>query len=216
MAKLPAKLNKNDIIEVYTQTAPIYDVWGWLTETKARHTVLELANIQNGEAVLEVAVGTGVTFREILAANPDGSNFGIDLTQAMVDRANARVANTNARNYSISRGDAHHLAFPDGHFDLLINAYMFDLLPEEDFSIILGEFKRVLKPEGRLIIANMAKGQHFFQGFWEWLYKINPRWLGGCRFVSLSQPVAVAGFKIRHRQNLSQFGFPSEIISASL
>jgi len=214
MADLSAKLNNDEIIEVYTQTAPLYDVWGWLTETKARHISLELANIQNGETILEVAVGTGLTFRQILDANPDGSNYGIDLTTAMVDRASARASKTNARNYSISRGNAYQLAFPDGHFDLLINTYMFDLLPEGDFPILLEGFKRVLKPNGRLVIANMAKGDHFYQRFWEWLYKINPRWLGGCRSVSLSRPLESAGFKIHQRRTVSQFGFPSEIIAA--
>ena len=49
-----ARLNKAEVISVYTQTAPIYDIWGMLTETHARKRVLTLANIRNGETVLEV------------------------------------------------------------------------------------------------------------------------------------------------------------------
>ncbi len=31
-----AKLDKKEVVQVYTQTAPVYDIWGMLTETKAR------------------------------------------------------------------------------------------------------------------------------------------------------------------------------------
>ena len=82
-----AKLKKPEVIEVYSQTTWIYDLWGALTETRARQVALEQAHIRNGETVLEVAVGTGLTFREILLANPEGENFGIDLTRAMLAKA---------------------------------------------------------------------------------------------------------------------------------
>ena len=45
----------------------------------------------------------------------------------------------------------------ENSFDLLINNYMFDLLPEPDFEPVLAEFGRVLKPGGRLVLANMAR-----------------------------------------------------------
>lgn len=80
---LPAKLAKPDVPRVYRRTAPLYDVWGRLTESKARARCLELARIRDGEAVLEVAVGTGLAFAEILKQNPSGCNEGIDLTQEM-------------------------------------------------------------------------------------------------------------------------------------
>ncbi len=67
-----AKLSKTEVVKVYSQNAPVYDVWGVLTETKARRRALELAQIRDGESILEVAVGTGLTFQEILKANPHG------------------------------------------------------------------------------------------------------------------------------------------------
>lgn len=211
-----AKLKKSEVVEVYTVTAPIYDLWGRLTETKAREKALALAQIRNGETVLEVAVGTGLTFLEILRANPDGENIGIDLTPAMLDKAHQRAAQSGLRNYQLSIGDAYALQFPDQHFDLLVNNYMFDLLPEKDFPAILAEFKRVLKPDGRLILVNMTRGERFYQQIWERVYNFNPRWLGGCRGVLLREPLQAAGFRNVQRERLSQFGFPSEVIRATL
>jgi len=87
-----ARLKKEEVVKVYTSVAPIYDLWGTLTETRARRRALELAGIKNGEAVLEVALGTGLTFREILKANPDGNNVGVDLTPAMLEKARKKAA----------------------------------------------------------------------------------------------------------------------------
>src|SRR4029078_7428038 len=71
------------IAAVYTLLAIVYDIWTWFTESKSLHTAVSSAAISNGEAVLEVAVGTGVVFREILRQNPSGRNIGIDITKAM-------------------------------------------------------------------------------------------------------------------------------------
>ena len=210
-----ARLEKNKIVEVYSGIAPIYDLWGRLTETRARIRSLELANIKNGEAILEVAPGTGMTFQEILKANPDGRNVGVDITPAMLEKARMKAAKTGSSNYQLLIGDAYHLEFPDGEFDLVMNNYMFDLLPEKDFIPVLRQFKRVLKPTGRIILINMTKREHFYQRFWETVYQINPAWLGGCRGVLAAQAIHAAGFANLRRETISQFGFPSEIISAT-
>jgi ubiquinone/menaquinone biosynthesis C-methylase UbiE len=209
-----AKLKKPEVVDVYSQTAWIYDLWGALTETHARQRALELAPIHNGEAVLEVAVGTGLTFREILQANPDGENIGIDLTPAMLHKAEQKAAKTGRVNYQLHPGDAYHLQFPDQHFDLLINNFMFDLLPEADFSVVLAEFKRVLKPGGRMLLVNMTKAERFYQKIYEDIYRLNPRWLGGCRGVQLVGFVHQAGFTDVRRETVSQLGFPAEILTA--
>ena len=174
-----AKLKKKDVVDVYTQTAPIYDFWGSLTETRARKRSLELAQIKDGMHILEVAIGTGLTFQEILRANPGGQNTGVDLTPAMLNKARVRISKLGIDNYQISVGDAYDLKLPDQQFDLLMNNYMFDLLPEKDFVTVLQEFRRVLKSGGRIVLVNMTRGEHFYEQVWETVYRMNPRWLGG-------------------------------------
>ncbi len=216
MSIATARLNKPEVIQVYSRTAPVYDIWGILTESKARKRALELAQIRNGETILEVAVGTGLTFYEILQANPHGHNTGIDLTPAILEKARHRAARSGLANYSLSLGDAYNLQYPDQQFDVLVNNYLFDLLPEEDFVIVLQEFKRVLKPGGRLVLINMTQGAHFYERFWEAVYHLNPKWLGGCRGVLLSQALRTVGFAHIQRETVSQLGFPSEIITATI
>ena len=129
-------------------------------------------------------------------------------------RAERRAAATGNRNYRLRVGDAYELDFADESFDVLINNYMFDLLPEKDFPRVLGEFMRVLRPGGRLVMVNMTEGEHWYNGIWPLIYRINPAWLGGCRGVSLLPHLEAVGFVRIEREYLSQSTFPSEVISA--
>lgn len=210
---LSARLNKEEVIRTYTANAGVYDLWAWLTEGRARRQAVEYAAVRDGEEILEVAVGTGLTFYELVQRNPSGRNQGIDLTPAMVARSRARVADLPAR-VDVQEGDAGNLPFADHSFDLLVNNYMFDLLPEERFVPQLQEFKRVLRPDGRLVITNMARARHFWQGVYEWVYRLSPGLMGGCRGVVLDEALQAAGFQVERRRYLSQFGFPSEVLLA--
>ncbi|NCF65743.1 MAG: methyltransferase domain-containing protein [Chloroflexi bacterium] len=207
-----AKLTGPEIKQRYTSIANVYDIWGKLTESKAQTRCLELANIVDGQAVLEVAVGTGLTFSRILERNPSGLTEGIDLTAAMLARAQQKASACGTGNYNLRVGSAYHLPYDENSFDVLINNYMFDLLPQEDFERVLTEFGRVLRPSGRLVLANMAREGHWYNQLWEAVYRIQPAWLGGCRGVSLLPYVQRAGFTNTKREFISQMTFPSEII----
>jgi ubiquinone/menaquinone biosynthesis C-methylase UbiE len=209
---LDAHIDKNRIPDIYRRIAPSYDLWAWLTESKARDRCLELAAIQDGESVLEVAVGTGLAFDKILKSNPSGQNEGIDLTEAMLDRAERRAVRTGLDNYRLRIGDAYDLDFPDDVFDVLVNNYMFDLLPQQDFATVLDEFKRVLRPGGRLAMVNMTKGKRWYNGIWERIYRLNPALLGGCRGVELVPQLEACGFIETRREYFSQMTFPSEVV----
>jgi ubiquinone/menaquinone biosynthesis C-methylase UbiE len=214
MPMLEAKLDKHRVTDVYRRIAPSYDLWAWLTETKARNRCLELAAIEDGEDVLEVAVGTGLAFEKIVASNPSGRNEGIDLTEAMLARAEVKARRTGSQNYRLQLGDAYDLDFPDDSFDVLVNNYMFDLLPEQDFAAVLAEFRRVLRPGGRLAMVNMTLGERWYNGLWERIYRLNPALLGGCRGVTLLPVLEECGFRQVTREYLSQMTFPSEVVHA--
>lgn len=211
----PARLDKAAVVDTYTRLAPLYDLWARLTETRARRRAVTLADVQDGQSVLEVAVGTGLTFADLLRANPGGRTEGIDLTPAMLARARKRAERTpGAGRWHLQAGDAYALPFGDATFDVVHNAYMFDLLPEADFGRVLGEMRRVLKPGGRLVLVNMGQGRRSWHRIPEAIYRFRPQWMGGCRGVALSEAVAAAGFEAQSREEVVQCGFPSEVIVA--
>jgi len=211
---LDARIGQEDIKDVYDKIAPIYDVWGKLTETRARNRAIALADIQDGQTVLEVAVGTGIAFCEILKRNRGGRNIGIDLSPGMLAKAKKRAARFPASNYSLAIGSALHLNIEDETIDTLINNYMFDLITFGDMDKIIAEFQRVLKNGGKLVLVNMTEGERFGSGLYDAVYRISPRTMGGCRGVKLSDRLQRHGFTVEKREYYQQMLFPSEVILA--
>ena len=211
---LDARVSQNNIGEVYDKIAPIYDIWGKLTESRARNRAIELAEIKNGQNVLEVAVGTGLAFYEIVKRNPNGTNLGIDLSPGMLGKAKKRLSKLSEVNYSLIEGTAFNLNVEDESMDTLMNNYMFDLIPFEDMNKILVEFKRVLKKNGKLILVNMTEGERFGSELYDFIYNISPKTMGGCRGVRLTERLKQQGFKVEVREYHQQMFFPSEVILA--
>jgi len=211
---LDARVSQNRIGQVYDRIAPLYDIWGKLTESRARRRALALAQIKDGQHILEVAVGTGLAFYEIVERNPNGKNMGIDLSKGMLEKARKRVGKLSEANYSLDMGTAFDLNVEAGSIDTLVNNYMFDLIPFEDMGKILREFKRVLKKNGKLVLVNMTKGERFGSQLYDFVYRISPKTMGGCRGVELTEKLQRVGFKVVKREYHQQMLFPSEVILA--
>jgi ubiquinone/menaquinone biosynthesis C-methylase UbiE len=209
---LDARLTHEEIVQKYNRIAPVYDLFGILMESKARQRALEIAAIQNGEKILEVALGTGLNFVELMKRNPQGWVEGIDISMKMLEKTRKRASKTGLQNYTLYLCDCRHLPFEDGTFNVLMNQYMFDILPVEDFIPILLEYKRVLKDGGRIILVNMTKGEKWVNQIYEEIYKLKPPLLAGCRGIVAQPFLEKIGFKEIKREFVSQLGFPSEVV----
>jgi len=210
----PARLGQAEAARLYDRLAPVYDAWGRLTESRARDRALALADVRDGERILEVAAGTGLAFGELVRRNPGGRNLGIDISRGMLARARRRLGRLGLANYDLALASAIDLPFGDGTFDLLMNNYMFDLIDEQAWPTILAEFRRVLAPGGRLVLVNMTRGERFGSGVYEALYRLSPWLMGGCRGVRMEGPLGAAGFRVLRREYVQQCLFPSEVIFA--
>ena len=211
---LNARISQSDIGIVYDKIAPFYDVWGKLTESHARNRAIGLAEIKDGQNILEVAVGTGLAFYEIVKRNPNGINTGIDLSQGMLEKAIRRLRKISGINYSLNLGTAFDLDVENESIDTLVNNYMFDLIPFEDMDKILIEFRRVLKKCGKLILVNMTEGERFGSKLYDFIYNISPKAMGGCRGVKLTERLQKHEFRVEVREYFQQMLFPSEVILA--
>jgi demethylmenaquinone methyltransferase/2-methoxy-6-polyprenyl-1,4-benzoquinol methylase len=175
------------------------------------------AGIGPNDRVLEVAVGTGSSMLEILKlVNPGNTVTGVDLSGRRLERTRRTVAQAGYRNVALHQADARDLPFDDGSFDVVINSYMLDLIPLADIPVVLGEFRRVLADDGRLVMVNMSRGGGLTR--WERLYRVTPARLvpylyGGCRPVLMEQPVREAGFREVEREFIAG-GISSEVVTA--
>jgi ubiquinone/menaquinone biosynthesis C-methylase UbiE len=180
---------------------------------------LQLAGIQPGDSVLEVAVGPGLTLLELARQVGAATTVhGIDLSPGMLNMTRKRLSAEGFTQVDLRHADARTLPFPDAQFDVLYNAYMLDIIPEQDMQAILSEFYRVLKPGGRLVLLNMSKPNIGAVDTRERLYTYLPRFLtlyllGACRPVLMSPTVQATGFTQVCREYLAGPA-PSEIVTA--
>jgi ubiquinone/menaquinone biosynthesis C-methylase UbiE len=212
---LPRSYSPEAMKKQYAGVAWFYGLWGRLTEDEALRRLLQLAELNNGCRLLEVAVGTGRLFAELVARNASGRNEGIDLSPDMLVRARKRLARRAAgSSYRLQEASAYSLPFESASFDVLFNTFMLDMLPTEDHPRVLGEFKRVLAPGGKVAIAYFSHGQKPANHVWVWLARHFPSLLTGCRPIRLDTSLKQLGFEILHHEDISQNTFPSAIVIA--
>ena len=203
------------VIDAYTRLAPIYEAWARLTEARPRRRVLELAAPRDGEAVLEVAMGTGAQLVELARRNPSGSTVGVELADGMLAQARKRLAKAGvAQRVELVRASALELPFEDRSFDLVVNSYMLDLLPRDDIPRALAEFRRVMRPGGRVVLSCMTPGERRMHRVWDGLYARGVNLTANCRGVLAAPVLSELGFEDVRREYISQCGFPSEVVSA--
>jgi len=114
-----------------------------------------IAAILTGETILDIGCGAGTDL--LLAARragPTGRAIGIDMTEAMRDRARASAAAAGLRNVEVYRADATALPFPDASVDVVISNGVLNLVPEKDKAF--AEIRRVLGLGGRLQLADIV------------------------------------------------------------
>lgn len=141
---------ENAFVEgVYDKLAKVYDLIFGPTLHPGRLKALERMNIQPGERVLEVGVGTGIN----LSLYPrDCAVTGIDFSGSMLEKARERTARKEIRNVRLLQMDAADLKFADDSFDIVYAPYLISVVP--DPIKVAQEMRRVCRPGGRVIFLN--------------------------------------------------------------
>ena len=112
-----------------------------------------LGAINQGESVLDIGCGAGVD--AIFAAKMAGQKgkvAGIDIMPEMLQQAEKNIKLANLDNVTFEKASSDKLPFPDKSFDVAISNGVFNLVPDKPGA--LSEAFRVLKPSGRLMIAD--------------------------------------------------------------
>jgi arsenite methyltransferase len=111
--------------------------------------------INKGEVVLDIGCGAGVdTILAAMKAGPTGKAVGIDIVPEMLQRAKSNMELTGLKNIRFERTSGEVLPFSDNEFDVVISNGVFNLIPDK--AALLKEVSRVLKPGGRLMLADQV------------------------------------------------------------
>lgn len=113
---------------------------------------LDLLNPSATDVLLDV--GSGAGWFALWASRRAGSVIGVDRSAAMVRQANANRASEGCGDITFMEGDAYHLPFPDGHFDLATGTMLLPVLP--DSARAIAEIVRVVRPGGKMATLTPA------------------------------------------------------------
>ena len=146
-------MDREQIERVYSNYAGVYDRLFGRVFQDSREAVVRNLSIRPAERVLEVGVGTGLC----LPLYPAHCEItAIDVSDAMLQKAAARVKDQGLTNVKLLQMDAGAMTFADDSFDLVIAAYVVTAVP--DYRKLMSEMVRVSRPGGRLVLLN-----HFTQ-----------------------------------------------------
>jgi ubiquinone/menaquinone biosynthesis C-methylase UbiE len=150
---------REHLIETYRKKAKHYDVTSRLypapgyPQRAQRLRAVRALGLRPGASVVDMACGTGLNFDLIEEAiGPGGRLIGVDLTDAMLARAQDRIATNGWSNVSLVQADAADFDFPAG-VDAILSTYALSQVPE--CAAVIAHGAAALSGGGRWVVLDL-------------------------------------------------------------
>jgi demethylmenaquinone methyltransferase/2-methoxy-6-polyprenyl-1,4-benzoquinol methylase len=206
--------SKDQTRAFYNKISRVYDLLSERSEAPMRKAGLELLCARAGESVLEIGFGTGHSLVALAkAVGPNGTVFGLDLSDKMLQRAKMSLAKFNLFARTRLRcADATQLPYKANSMDAVFMSFTLELFDTPEIPTVLRECKRVLRPGGRIVVVWMSKDAKHdpLVGAFEWTHEHFPNFLD-CRPIYVRVALEKAGFKIESAL-MKHMWIPVEIV----
>lgn len=141
-------MHSDPVQQEYSRLAPLYDRrWSFYIDSTVQETINRLA-ISPHDRVLDLGCGTGTLLQRLIHLAPEAAFWGLDPSPEMLSVARQKLPSSVA----LHLGTADQLPFPNESFDVVISTNAFHYFRHPSHAI--QEAKRVLKPDGRLVITD--------------------------------------------------------------
>ncbi|MBW6465459.1 MAG: class I SAM-dependent methyltransferase [Brevefilum sp.] len=202
---LPINRSKTQARRYYDRISSFYQ-----TLTSSEGGILlqgvERLAVQPGERLLEIGCGPGTGLKLIAETTPGIEAIaGLDLSLKML-RQSQRKQISPIPHYI--QGDGAHLPLASEAFDALFSAFTLELFSEEDIHRVLGECRRVLKPNGRLgIVSLVGSPRTLSVRLYELAHRLFPIAVD-CRPIPVADLLEQNGFYIQTAEKTLNWGLP--------
>jgi ubiquinone/menaquinone biosynthesis C-methylase UbiE len=214
---LRALQSKHKTRVFYDKISGVYDLLAEHSEGPVRQSAVEKLAVTPGERVLEIGYGTGHCLVQLAeAVGPEGTVFGIDLSEGMRAQAQDRVEKEHLIDrVELSCGDATHLPYSSGSMDAMFMSFTLELFDTPEIPQVLAECKRVLRAGGRIGVVAITKegSEGFAVEAYEWMHQQFPSVLD-CRPIFVRRALEDAGFSIRDA-TIANMWVPVETVVAT-